>query len=454
MPIEIVINENTSTLVISGANTGGKTVALKTLGLLTLMALSGIPIPADEGSEAVIFTAIFADIGDRQDIIASLSTFSAHVKRLKEFLLLAGRGSLVLIDEIGVGTDPSEGSALALAALETLKKNGAVTVVTTHHNLLKAQAQIDPAYMNASVEFDESSLQPLYRLHYGIPGPSLGLMIAESLGIPSELISRARLYIKEKEGAFIESVRLLEEEKEKISRMKDEIAALEVKWKAAVERLTTGRELILKKAQGKADLAIEDARREFKEAIEKFKEEKAASPAARARAEERVRMAAKKALERLGDKREQYVPAIGDNVVIMDSNTKGVVIRTDANAKKAELQAGNIKVWVDFDRLEKKGEEKKPKFARSRPSGFAEPETRTSVNVIGTRVDEALAVVTRFLDDAHAAGLDSVEIIHGIGTGALSKAIHELLSKSGIVKNFHHADPKRGGGGVTVVEMA
>ncbi|MEK7772905.1 MAG: endonuclease MutS2, partial [Deltaproteobacteria bacterium] len=208
-PIDITIKEGCGTLVISGANTGGKTVALKTLGLLTLMVLSGIPVPVEEASTAVAFASVFADIGDRQDIIASLSTFSAHIKRIKEFLSLAGAGSLVLIDEIGAGTDPAEGGAFALAALDTFMEKGATTVVTTHLNLLKAHAQADPGYMNASVEFDESTLRPLYRLHYGVPGPSLGLSIARSLGIPSGIIDAARENLKESEGAFIESVRLL-----------------------------------------------------------------------------------------------------------------------------------------------------------------------------------------------------------------------------------------------------
>lgn len=448
VPIDVVIPEGKSVLVISGANTGGKTVALKTLGLLTIMALSGLPVPADEGSSVVTFSSIYSDIGDRQDIIASLSTFSAHIKRVREFLEEAGRGSLVLIDEIGVGTDPSEGSALALAALETFRGKGAVTVVTTHLNLLKAHAQVDPNYLNASVEFDEETLKPLYKLRYGVPGPSLGLSIAQSLGISPAVIDKARSYIKEKEGAFIESVRALEEEREEIRKLKDELSALEQRRRVAVERLKTDKAAIVERMRAKAEAAVQAAREEMSEAIAKLREERAGARASAARIEE----AGKKAKERLTRREiEVYVPAEGDKVTIQGSNSKGTVLKVDKTEKKAELMVGNMKVWVAWEKLSRKGG-----VERARSKGVsieADIEAGTSINVIGLRVEEALPIIERLIDNAHASGLGSVEIIHGIGTGLLAKGIREYLSKHPIVKGFHHGDPARGGGGVTIVEL-
>jgi DNA mismatch repair protein MutS2 len=259
-------------LVISGANTGGKTVAMKTLGLLTLMALSGIGA-GRRGVLGSTLTSIFSDIGDRQDLIASLSTFSAHIKRIKEFFAGAGKGSLVLIDEIGAGTDPSEGGAFALAALETFRANGAVTVITTHLNMLKARAQVDPEYLNASVEFDERTLSPLYNLHYGVPGPSLGLSIAESLGIPEEIIRRARENIREKESAFIESVRMIEEEREEVRRLRERLTVLASERDKALSRLREKREEIVGKAKDRVEAVVKKAKEEIRKTVETLRNE-------------------------------------------------------------------------------------------------------------------------------------------------------------------------------------
>lgn len=450
VPVDIIVPEGCMTLVISGANTGGKTVALKTLGLLTLMAVSSIPVTAEEGSVAVVFTDIFSDIGDRQDIIASLSTFSAHVKRLKEFLTEARPGSLVLVDEIGAGTDPSEGGALALAALETLRVQGAKTVVTTHLNLLKAHAQIDAAYLNASVEFDEKTLKPLYRLHYGIPGPSLGLSIAESLGIPHAVIELARKNIRDKEGAFIDSVRLLEEEKEEIRDLKARLSTLEGLRDQAVRRLKEERALILEKARAKTEALLSEARQEMRAAIEKLKEEGADRKRS---ASSKIEEVSARVLSRLNAPgRGKYTPAPGDKVSIEGSSSKGTVLSVDINARKAELSVGGLKVSVAFDKLVKREGAPRARAAQG-VTISADMDVASSVNVIGQRAEAALEVVTRFLDNAHASGLQSVEIIHGVGTGRLSKAIEESLKSNRLVKGFHHGDPARGGAGVTIVEL-
>ncbi|MBI5643209.1 MAG: endonuclease MutS2 [Deltaproteobacteria bacterium] len=453
VPIDLMVPEECQVLVISGANTGGKTVALKTLGLLTFMALSGIPIPADEGSEALFFTDIFSDIGDRQDLIASLSTFSAHIKRIREFLFHAGTGSLVLLDEPGAGTDPSEGSALALAALETFRQKGAKTVVTTHLNLIKAHAQADKAYLNTSVEFDEKTLHPLYTLHYGVPGPSLGLAIAESLGIPASIIEQARKNIKEKEGAFIESVRMLEAEKDAIRKLKERLSGLEAKREEAVARLRADRGAILEKTRAKIEGLINSAKEEMKEAIEKMREE-GYQVKAPAKTLSRVEEAANKIASALSlGAKVNYIPSPGDKVSMAGSSTKGLVLKVDAEGKKAELMVGGLKVWVAFNKLVKRGGHER---ARASAQGYginADMEVSSSVNVIGQRAEQALEAVTKFIDNAHASGLSRVEIIHGVGTGRLSRAVEEYLKKNDLVKGFSHGDPQRGGAGVTVVEL-
>lgn len=452
VPIDLAIPEDRKVLVISGANTGGKTVALKTLGLLTLMALAAIPIPSEEGSEVVAFRAMFSDIGDRQDIIESLSTFSAHVRRIGRFLSSVEACSLVLIDEIGAGTDPSEGSALALAIIETLKDAGAVTVVTTHSNIIKAHAQVNDGYLNASVEFDEKTWRPMYGLLYGVPGPSLGLSIARSLGMPPGLIEKAKTFFKEKEAAFIESVRILEEEKEELRQQLARLTELEERRKKAVDRLRSEREELLKKARGRMESIVRQAEEEIRETVKKLSEERlkrTSSYAAAARVDE----IGGRAAGRLGGGPKGYTPSAGDKVVISGSNAKGLVVRIDEEGRKAELVIGSMKVWVAWNKLSKRGGDE-GRFADRGSNAVHETDSSTSLNVIGMRVEEAVAHITKFLDNAHASGVERVEIIHGIGTGRLSRGIEEYLGSNTIVAGFHHGDQGRGGAGVTVVELA
>ncbi len=446
VPIDIMIPEDRTVLVISGANTGGKTVALKALGLLTLMGLSAMPVPAGEGSEVVAFKEILSDIGDRQDIVASLSTFSAHVKRMKEFLERASSGTLVLIDEAGAGTDPSEGGAFALAAIETLRERGARTVVTTHLNLLKAYAQANKAYLNASVEFDEKTLKPLYGLLYGVPGPSLGLSIARSLGIPQEIIERAGGYIKEKEGAFIESTRALEREKEEIREIKQRLSALEKGRQEALSKFRKNREAMIERAKKNIDSAVRKADEDIREAVTRFRDERGRGSrnalAELAKAKERARA-------KFEQKAEEYVPSEGDKVAIEGSSSKGVVVALDAGGKRAEVLVGSLKVWAPWDKLRRRGGD------AGRPSKgisvSADMDLASKLNIIGLRVDEAMPRVMKFIDSAHANGLGSVEIVHGMGTGRLGKAVEEFLRGNPLVGRFHHGTPVNGG--VTVVEL-
>ncbi|MBI5970990.1 MAG: endonuclease MutS2 [Deltaproteobacteria bacterium] len=448
-PVDILIGEGCNVLVISGANTGGKTVALKTLGLLTLMVSSGIPIPADDGSSAVLFTSIFSDIGDRQNIMASLSTFSAHVKRLCSFLEDAGAGSLVLIDEIGAGTDPSEGGALALAALERLRAKGAVAVITTHLNAIKARAQAHPSYMNASVEFDEQGLRPLYRLCYGVPGPSLGLSIARSLGLPEDIIESARKNLKGKEAAFMESVSLLEKERDEMRRLKDRLRLQEIGRDKALTKLKEFREAIKDKAKARIEKTVEKAKEEIHKLVEKHRGEKSAGRAA----VRSVEVIGKKTIENLTPQTfEKYIPEAGDKVIITGTGAKGVVVKVDAGGEKAEMTVGSLKVSLPWDKIKKRGEDKKRVLAVETGAGGVS-DAAAVLNIIGQRVEPAVSMLERFLDNAHSAGLQRVEIIHGMGTGALARAMDEYLPGCPYVKGFHRGDPDAGGAGVTIVEF-
>jgi len=456
VPVDVIMPEGCSVLVISGANTGGKTVALKTLGLLTLMALSAIPVPADEGSEVALFTSVLADIGDRQDIIASLSTFSAHIKRMCEFLDSPLSGALVLIDEIGAGTDPSEGGAFALAALETLRERGATAIITTHLNALKAHAQTHPEYRNASVEFDETTWKPLYQLRYGVPGPSLALSIARSLGIPAPIIERARKNLDEKEGAFIESIRLLEEARAETASLKERLAVLERRRGEAVEGFRRDRAALLEKARAKADKMISEAKAELKDVMDRLRQDRHSKGIGPGKASIEVERTRARLLEHLGHVPSAYRPSVGDRVSLTGTSTKGSVINVDADGKRAELAVGSLKVWTPWNKLKKIGGHDRIKaldMPADIPVTTTEMEAASSVNIIGLRVEEAMVVVTRFIDNAFAAGLSRVEIIHGMGTGRLGQAVGEFLRKDPRVKDLCHGDPSFGGAGVTVVDF-
>ncbi len=453
-PIDISIPADCGVLVISGANTGGKTVALKTIGLLTLMAASGIPVSADEASILVNFTSVFADIGDSQDITASLSTFSAHVRRVKEFLG-AEEGALVLFDEIGAGTDPAEGGAFALAVLEHLRQRGAFCVVTTHLNILKGRAATQRGYLNASVEFDEASFKPLYRLRSGAPGPSLGLSIAQSLGVPSDIIEAARGFISPDEGAFMESIRRLDEERETLAETRKRLDALASSRDAALVRLKEEREAIRARSRASLESVVSAARAEIDAVIVALKKAETSGDARRIGKAVNVVYARSVAvlspalpIGRGGQ--AGYTPQSGDKVKLSESGKKGVVMRVDAKAGKAEVMVGGLKVWAAFDRLTQTGAEVERRQGMAEMPDDAQGRT---INIIGSRVAEGIAVVQRFLDNAHVAGLERVEIIHGIGTGTLARSVAEYLAACPFVKGFYPAAPEAGGAGVTMVEL-
>ncbi len=489
IPVDITLDKATRVLVISGANTGGKTVALKTLGLLTLMVGAALPIPAADGSELPFFSGVYADIGDRQSLNQHLSTFSAHLKRIGEILGKAGGDTLVLLDEIGVGTDPVEGGVLSLSILESLAEKGATVVVTTHLNLLKAHSAVDRRFQNASVLFDETTSTPLYKLRYGMAGASQALSVAKEYGIPEDIVERARRSLKGGEGAFVESLRKIDEEKKRLEALTRSLSEKDAEKERALKRIRDDRQLLHKRARIKIDEIIEKARKDIKAHAETVKQERTeAATVAPVSSRSGVKAAMRgfaQAGERVADlfkeQVEHYVPKLGDIVEIAGSNARGEVVAVDA--KRAEVLSGNFKVWVGHDAMKKisgKGGGKAGSKARGAArvtrqaraahrakaaqktgdlkldqeslAGYS-AEAKLAINIVGLRVDEAVVKVERALDDAHMAGSTSLDIVHGSGTGALRSAVREYLDGSPIVDGYKGGDSLAGGEGVTVVEL-
>jgi len=455
--VDILIDKGKNVLVISGANTGGKTVALKTLGLLSVMVRAALPIPAASSSEAALFTSVYADIGDRQDIAKDLSTFSAHLKRMGEIMAKVEKSSLVLIDEIGVGTDPAEGSVLALTILEELRDIGAVAVVTTHLNLLKAHAEKDAAFMNASVAFDESSLKPLYELHYGIPGASLGLKVAETYGIPKRIIEGARKKLKGDEGAFIEMVREAAAERDRLAIENARLKKAADEKEKALTRLRDDRKILLEKARKKVEAIVSAVTSEIERIVsEKIRSEASKKDrAAKAAAMDEIETEAKKAAKALGSERVDFIPVVGDTVMVEGVDVPCEVLKVDEGKKTVEARYGNITFKTDFRKL-RRAESKGRQKAAAGAASYSVPFTtgaEGSVNVIGMRVEEALKKIEAVLDSAHMQGYSSVEIIHGHGTGALKKAIRAYLKENPCVKGYEEGGSAGSAGAVTIAKL-
>ncbi|MBI5560387.1 MAG: endonuclease MutS2 [Deltaproteobacteria bacterium] len=454
IPVDLVMGGAKRVLVISGANAGGKTVALKTLGLLILMCQSGIPIPAEGASEAPFFSEVFAEIGDRQNITDDLSTFSGHIQRLSLILGKGGRDTLVLIDEIGVGTDPSEGSVLALSILEKLKEKGASTVVTTHLNLLKAYAATDADFENASVEFDEKTLMPRYTVRYGVPGESYGLKIAEKFGIPGDIIVRAKARLTGGEGFYTESILRVEEERERVRALREKLEGMEEKRDKALSRLRDDRKILLDNARKKIESIIEKAESDIKETIGKAKEGRGTHPkGGSGSGKAAVEAVKERVLDVLFHGGVTSKPSAGDSVEIPGSLRRGVVLRVDEGRKTCEVAAGSLRVWARWENLKKVAPEPKD---GSKGRGFHSingGRTPSTLNLIGMRAEEAIKEAARFIDDAHLNGIERVELVHGVGTGRLRKALHAYLGGNPLVGGFADRDPLENRPGVTVVEI-
>ena len=475
VPVDLELGHDFDTLVITGPNTGGKTVALKTAGIMVLMAQAGLHLPAEEGTSMGIFGRVFTDIGDEQSIEESLSTFSGHLVNIVEIVDQANRGSLVLLDELGAGTDPTEGAALAQAILEKLHNAGAKTIATTHYNELKTFAYTKERVENACVEFDHISLRPTYRLLTGHPGRSNAFETAQKLGLPPEIIQRARAYLTVEQIKVEDLMRNLEvtqqeaeESKQRALAVEAEAMALKEKHNRILNDIQQKREKIINKAVEEADKLVKSTRYESEETIKALRE-KLALEATRER-EQAIREAREKltGLQTAVEKRirtKKVIPGKapktlrgGEEVYLPQYRQNGFVLSPPGNNGEVLVQVGIIKVSVPVKELrlvEKRGDASTAGYTKG--SGVAMDKAQSismELDLRGQYPEDALQEVDKYLDDAFLAGLPKVRLIHGKGTGSLRTAVQNYLKTHPRVKTFNLGEQSEGGLGVTVVELA
>ncbi len=472
VPIDVILDGETHVLVITGPNTGGKTVTLKTVGLLALMAQSGLHIPADENSMLPVFAAVYADIGDEQSIEQSLSTFSAHLTNILSFIHRADEHSLVLLDELGAGTDPAEGSALARALLETFRQRGAITLVATHYPELKAYAQLTPGVRNACVEFDPETLRPTYRLTIGIPGRSNALAIARRLGLDEEIVRRAEALLSPQERQTEHLLADLHRLRLEAARARDEACAA----RAEAQRLAEELRRRLARIDEERAAILEEARREAQEELERLREEaralrrawrkmNLAPPAAQdlshaPAAQDFPYARAEAELDRLAAEVAESFPVPepllptgplrpGDTVWVKSLQAVGE-LRALAE-DEAEVQVGPLRVRVPTRELERRAASERA----AEPSGvrYTPPTVPFRLDLRGQTVEEALESLDRYLDAAALAGLPWAHIVHGKGTGALRQAVRDFLRRHPLVRSYRSGEEGEGGDGVTVVVL-
>jgi len=464
VPIDFWLGGKTYLLVITGPNTGGKTVTLKTVGLFAIMNQAGLHIPADEGSKMPVFDNIFADIGDEQSIEQSLSTFSSHMGNIVKILEKVSDRSLVLLDELGAGTDPAEGAALAMAILDFLRRRRVTTVATTHYSELKHFAYAHPEVENASVEFDPVTLKPTYRLAIGIPGKSNALAIAKGLGLKDELVSHARSLLGEQKIKVEDIIGELETNQRQARQARDEAEALRKEYeqlKLQYERLY--RELreakadLMAKAHEEAEELVKKTRQELDLLIGELRRQQNVNleNLVKAKREELLEQQKKFAAHKPRAAEEEPLRDLkpGEAVRVRSLNQAGHVI--EVSGSEAQVQIGILKVNVKLTDLERVSSEPQTQVTirtRGRSMGKS-VSIKPEIDLRGYTVDDASIAVDKYLDDAVLSSLTQVRIIHGKGTGALRDAIHKQLSSHPHVKSFRLADLNQGGSGVTVVEL-
>ena len=473
VPISIRLGTDFDTLIVTGPNTGGKTVTLKTLGLLTLMAECGLQIPADDGSSVNLFDAVYADIGDEQSIEQSLSTFSSHMKNIVSVVEHCDGDSLVLFDELGAGTDPAEGAALAIALIEFCRNMGAKVVATTHYAELKLYALRTEGVINASCEFDVETLQPTYRLLIGIPGKSNAFAISRKLGLPEHIIDKAKNMVNENDQNFEDVLNQLELQRQEMERareeaeqLRQETARMKEKSEAYYEEIKKEREKATQKARKEAQMILDEARRTANSAYDEIKQMRKQMRSGDYQGfnekQAQVRRSLNEAEDKVREKKEPVVrpkpsrePKTGDTVELLKIGTKATVLAVNKDGT-LQLQAGILKVTAKPDEVYLLEHEVQPEVKK-----YIEQTKRELRNVAGTpeldirgmASDEAMPVLDQFLDNAVMAKLSSARIIHGKGTGILRKAVHEHLKRSPYVKKFRLGTFGEGEDGVTIVEF-
>ena len=443
VPVDISFQDRKGVL-LTGPNTGGKTVALKSLGLIVLMVQSGIPVPVNEGSTLKVFKKVFVDVGDEQSIEQNLSTFSSHMRNISEFLKETDEESLVLLDELGAGTDPSEGSALAIGILEFLKNRGSWVFANTHHTPVKAYAVSSDYFLPATVLFDRNSLQPLYRIAYGIVGESMALEVAIKVGVPEEVIKVARDFLK---GSFEEYTDLAKKLSDYAHDYQKKVEEIEV-LKRSLQEEKAKVENLKKELEDQKRRSWKEVKKEAKAFLNKIMreaQEMLKSEEGRKRIEDFVKEKEKQ-LELFAPEEEKKEPiSEGDTVEFMKKTGKVLKIK----GERAQVVLEGMRMWVRLKDLKK---------VKSKPTAVEIPQKsapslkiKKEINVVGMDTESALLEVERFLEEAYASGEPSVKIIHGIGKGILKKAIRDLLSNHPKVRFYRDGYPKEGGSGVTVV---
>lgn len=468
VPIDVYIDDDWFILLITGPNTGGKTVTLKTVGLLVSMAQAGLAIPADEGSRFTVFDGVYADIGDEQSIEQSLSTFSSHMTNIIDILRRATSRSLVLLDELGAGTDPEEGAALARAILLHLLQRSITTLATSHYSELKVFAHNTPGVMNASVEFDPETLMPTYELTIGLPGRSNALAIARRLGLDPSVIEMAETMVRpesleadallaEIREARARAQRLEQELSERLRRVEQQEGEL----RQRLSELEKERRAIINRAREEAQAELDDLRREIRRLRARLR--KAILPAERPAADEVLREAERIVAEKEEELKplpEEVAPEapttlqMGDLVYVPNLQAEGEVVGVDKEENEVEVQVGAFRLRLPRERVEFRS---RPEAPRPTPGPAvrapAKPSVRTEIDLRGMTVDEMTPVLEKYLDEAYLAGLPYARIIHGKGTGVLRRAVRDLLRDHPLVATYRPGEPNEGGDGVTVVKF-
>ncbi len=473
VPINISLGKDYDLLVITGPNTGGKTVSLKTLGLLTLMGQAGLHIPAADRSELSVFTEVFADIGDEQSIEQSLSTFSSHIKTIVEILDKADENSLCLFDELGAGTDPTEGAALAISILNHLHERGIRTMATTHYSELKIYALTESFVENACCEFDVESLRPTYKLLIGIPGKSNAFAISSKLGIPDEIIEKAKSQIGKQERSFedllsdLEKSRItIEKEQAQIESYKEEIKDLKEQLKKKHEKIDASKDKILRDANERAKEILQEAKDMADETIRTM--QKAGQSGISMKELEKKRQNVRDKINEKNQKlsvtakvsqHKQLKPnqvKLGDKVKIVSMGLTGIVNALPDNKGNMFIQCGIMRTKANIaDLILVEEEEITSKAIQRTGAGKIKMsksfQVSPEINLLGQTVDEALAVLDKYLDDAYLAHLPSVRVVHGKGTGALRQGVHNYLKRSTYVESYRLGEIGEGDAGVTIV---
>ena len=480
VPLDLELGIRFHTLVITGPNAGGKSVAMKTVGLFALMLAYGMPIPADPASRFSLFNRLMVDIGDQQSIEEDLSTFSSHVAHLKHMLAHADAQTLILIDEAGTGTDPAEGGGLAQAVLERLTDLHARTIVTTHHGTLKVFAHEHEGVENGSMQFDRKTLGPTYVFQTGVPGSSYAFEIAQRIGLGPDILARARALIGTQKTAVEDLIATFETRNQELERQlagleaeRRELHRAKERYEERLTRLRESTDAIRRQALAEAEKLVQGANARIEQAIREIRETEADREATlRARAGVEALKGDLTSQQQKLERKQRRRPrghtsgkpshrkegsrlAVGDQVTLDEGEARGEIL--ELADQEAVIIMGSMRLRVPCDRLTRVGGPRRQQVAVRHvvqtPGDLAALRARRSLDVRGLRVDEALSSVIRFLDEALAAGLDRVEIVHGKGTGALRMAIQEYLSTSPDVASFEEAPWDQGGPGVTMVTM-